>query len=385
MSGIKGEQNIYDDVGLLNTDERIILNVGGVKYETYRSTLTAYPDTLLGTMFQQRNQQLLHPANGNEYFFDRNGKIFHYIMEFYRTGQILWRPPPETNPLPSINPNNPSNHHNNYNSNNAITTSSLATTVNNGEKLKTTLMNSVTMTQSHSSSSSTPANTLSSSSFEAVSLTELELELTYFQIPVPENRIELAHKAGGELLDEFAFAIEDLIYAAIAKLIDRIAITFYRDGSPMECPFAIAGDEKIRQFSVNGYCIINYFCEDLKKYLESVFPRMLLKLDWGVNYKSLTMSMSYLFARKEIQKHSKIGRLIADANNNNNHHDSSNGGAAAFATPTSMSIGIAAQSLDSNDPSGSGRSSSANESPIEEESYLAPGARIMHLMAILSA
>ncbi|RIA89236.1 BTB/POZ protein [Glomus cerebriforme] len=70
--------------------ERIILNVGGIKYETYRSTLTAYPDTLLGTMFQQRNHALLHPTNNNEYFIDRNGRAFHYILEFYRTGEILW-------------------------------------------------------------------------------------------------------------------------------------------------------------------------------------------------------------------------------------------------------------------------------------------------------
>ncbi|CAG8442167.1 8357_t:CDS:2 [Funneliformis mosseae] len=72
-----------------NDGGRIILNVGGIKYETYRTTLTSYPDTLLGTMFQERNKELLRP-NGNEYFIDRNGKAFHYIMEFYRTGKILW-------------------------------------------------------------------------------------------------------------------------------------------------------------------------------------------------------------------------------------------------------------------------------------------------------
>ncbi|CAB4467013.1 hypothetical protein RhiirA5_462527 [Rhizophagus irregularis] len=72
-----------------NKDERIVLNIGGIKYETYRSTLTAYPDTLLGTMFQERNEELLKP-NKNEYFFDRNGKAFHYIMEYYRTGKIFW-------------------------------------------------------------------------------------------------------------------------------------------------------------------------------------------------------------------------------------------------------------------------------------------------------
>ncbi|CAB4401356.1 hypothetical protein RhiirA5_497854 [Rhizophagus irregularis] len=72
-----------------NEDERIILNVGGIKYETYKSTLAAYPNTFLGAMFQERNQQLRHPTNGNEYFFDRNGYAFRYILEFYRNGKLL--------------------------------------------------------------------------------------------------------------------------------------------------------------------------------------------------------------------------------------------------------------------------------------------------------
>ncbi|CAG8619943.1 11418_t:CDS:2 [Ambispora leptoticha] len=74
-----------------NTDinsEIVILDVGGIKYKTFRSTLTAHPDTLLGTMFSDRNQQLLKPINGNEYFFDRNGRAFHYVMEYYRTGKL---------------------------------------------------------------------------------------------------------------------------------------------------------------------------------------------------------------------------------------------------------------------------------------------------------
>ncbi|CAG8701542.1 11300_t:CDS:2 [Ambispora leptoticha] len=75
----------------MSKEEKIILNVGGVKYETYKSTLTAYPDTLLGTMFQERNSSMTHPTNSNEYFFDRNSRAFHYIMEFYRTGKFLWK------------------------------------------------------------------------------------------------------------------------------------------------------------------------------------------------------------------------------------------------------------------------------------------------------
>ncbi|CAG8640534.1 42187_t:CDS:2, partial [Gigaspora margarita] len=73
-----------------NLEEKIILNVGGKKYETFRSILTAQQDTLLGVMFQDRNKCLSHPTNGNEYFIDRNSEIFDYIIEFYRTGKILW-------------------------------------------------------------------------------------------------------------------------------------------------------------------------------------------------------------------------------------------------------------------------------------------------------
>ncbi|RHZ67059.1 hypothetical protein Glove_303g148 [Diversispora epigaea] len=64
--------------------EEIILNVGGTRYKTKRSTLTKYPNTLLG-------QMILNPSNYNEeYFLDRNGRAFHYILEFYRTGKPLW-------------------------------------------------------------------------------------------------------------------------------------------------------------------------------------------------------------------------------------------------------------------------------------------------------
>ncbi|GBB88903.1 hypothetical protein RclHR1_15500002 [Rhizophagus clarus] len=71
-------------------EDRIILNVGGIKYETFRSTLTAYPDTLLGTMFSERNKEMMHPTNGNEYFFDRDGYLFRYVLQYYRTGKVHW-------------------------------------------------------------------------------------------------------------------------------------------------------------------------------------------------------------------------------------------------------------------------------------------------------
>ncbi|CAG8593128.1 26988_t:CDS:2 [Gigaspora margarita] len=81
---------IFIQAPINTSEEKIILNVGGKKYETFQSSLTAQPETLLGTMFQDRNKCMRHPINGNEYFFDRNSEAFYYIMEFYRTGKLIW-------------------------------------------------------------------------------------------------------------------------------------------------------------------------------------------------------------------------------------------------------------------------------------------------------
>ncbi|GBC02156.1 hypothetical protein RclHR1_04490002 [Rhizophagus clarus] len=71
--------------------DRIVLNVGGVKYETHRETLLTQPESFLGTMLKDENLSMLKLENGNELFLDRNGRAFHYILEYYRTGKFLWR------------------------------------------------------------------------------------------------------------------------------------------------------------------------------------------------------------------------------------------------------------------------------------------------------
>src|SRR5436190_16880224 len=88
-------------------------------------------------MFHPRNQAMLHPINGNEYFIDRNGHAFHYIMEYYRTGNIVWRPSPEL-PFENISSNSSTttvsstnsasnNNNSNSNSNNNINNSTTGT------------------------------------------------------------------------------------------------------------------------------------------------------------------------------------------------------------------------------------------------------------------
>ena len=73
----------------VNGNSIIRLNVGGEKYVTTRSTLLNFNDqghSMLGAMFGG-NFSLQPTINGNEYFIDRNGKYFRYILDFLRNGQ----------------------------------------------------------------------------------------------------------------------------------------------------------------------------------------------------------------------------------------------------------------------------------------------------------
>lgn len=64
--------------------DRIIINVGGKRHETYASTLQTIPDTRLAWLAGS----FINGDNKQEYFFDRNPKIFGIILNYYRTGQL---------------------------------------------------------------------------------------------------------------------------------------------------------------------------------------------------------------------------------------------------------------------------------------------------------
>lgn len=63
-------------------DAMINLNVGGQMFTTTLTTLTRYPDTMLGAMFSGRHA-LVKDQNG-AYFIDRNGRCFEPILDFLR-------------------------------------------------------------------------------------------------------------------------------------------------------------------------------------------------------------------------------------------------------------------------------------------------------------
>ena len=68
----------------MSNSDKIVLNVGGVIYNTSRRTLTMYPKTMLGRMFAPENSHLLRPQQDGSYFFDRDGKLFRHVLNFYR-------------------------------------------------------------------------------------------------------------------------------------------------------------------------------------------------------------------------------------------------------------------------------------------------------------
>ncbi|XP_035520244.1 potassium voltage-gated channel subfamily D member 2-like isoform X2 [Morone saxatilis] len=65
-------------------DGLIILNVSGTKFQTWRTTLERYPDTLLGST----ERDFFFHEETNEFFFDRDPDIFRHILNFYRTGKL---------------------------------------------------------------------------------------------------------------------------------------------------------------------------------------------------------------------------------------------------------------------------------------------------------
>lgn len=70
-------------------DQRVVINVSGMMYETTLKTLNQFPDTLLGD--PKRRSDYFDPMK-NEYFFDRNRPSFDGILFFYQSGGKIRRP-----------------------------------------------------------------------------------------------------------------------------------------------------------------------------------------------------------------------------------------------------------------------------------------------------
>jgi len=70
---------------MMDGENRIVLNVGGIRFETYKTTLKKIPATRLSRLTEAlvNYDPLL-----NEYFFDRHPGVFAQILNYYRTGKL---------------------------------------------------------------------------------------------------------------------------------------------------------------------------------------------------------------------------------------------------------------------------------------------------------
>ncbi|XP_066261384.1 potassium voltage-gated channel protein Shaw-like isoform X2 [Euwallacea similis] len=69
----------------MDGENRIILNVGGIRYETYKATLKKIPATRLSRLTEALAN---YDPVLNEYFFDRHPGVFAQILNYYRTGKL---------------------------------------------------------------------------------------------------------------------------------------------------------------------------------------------------------------------------------------------------------------------------------------------------------
>ena len=69
----------------MDTENRVVLNVGGIRHETYKATLKKIPATRLSRLTEA---VVNYDPILNEYFFDRHPGVFGQVLNYYRTGKL---------------------------------------------------------------------------------------------------------------------------------------------------------------------------------------------------------------------------------------------------------------------------------------------------------
>ncbi|XP_062247079.1 potassium voltage-gated channel subfamily A member 10 isoform X2 [Platichthys flesus] len=83
------EDLFADKPGLDNGEQKVIINIAGLRFETQFKTLDQFPETLLGDPLKR--MEYFDPMR-NEYFFDRNRPSFDGILYYYQSGGKIRRP-----------------------------------------------------------------------------------------------------------------------------------------------------------------------------------------------------------------------------------------------------------------------------------------------------
>ncbi|XP_040190864.1 potassium voltage-gated channel subfamily C member 1-like [Rana temporaria] len=75
--------------GMDSSSRRVVINVGGVRFETFASTLLTFPGTKLSALAEPSPGESgnYDPQRG-EFFFDRNPEVFGSVLDYYRTKHL---------------------------------------------------------------------------------------------------------------------------------------------------------------------------------------------------------------------------------------------------------------------------------------------------------
>ena len=79
----------FENLQQPNQDTKIVINVSGLRFQTYTSTLEKFPDTLLGSATKR---QRFYDQDLGELFFDRNRSAFEAILSYYQNDGAIFRP-----------------------------------------------------------------------------------------------------------------------------------------------------------------------------------------------------------------------------------------------------------------------------------------------------
>lgn len=83
------EDMFVDKKDIEDGEQKVIINIAGLRFETRLKTLDQFPDTLLGDPLKRMDY--FDPMR-NEYFFDRNRPSFDGILYYYQSGGKIRRP-----------------------------------------------------------------------------------------------------------------------------------------------------------------------------------------------------------------------------------------------------------------------------------------------------
>ncbi|XP_018597320.1 voltage-gated potassium channel KCNC4 isoform X2 [Scleropages formosus] len=83
---------LKEDMSRAEDSDKIVINVGGMRHETYRSTLRTLPGTRLAWLVEPESRGSpdvdADQTPASEFFFDRHPGIFAYVLNYYRTGKL---------------------------------------------------------------------------------------------------------------------------------------------------------------------------------------------------------------------------------------------------------------------------------------------------------